>query len=274
MQDKIFIVLIGQKNEFDFGYGAVTERLLLWQYASQHRLLILPCARRIEFVLRWLHAARDGVRNRVEIGGFHHLEHTCMLQINELALRLALICRYGLNTRKRREACVFLLAQQLFEAMAHQAKRTAGRLLLRFESRMHKGRGGLVVLALGRFEMTQIGVEDKNVRRRARLVAMTLHTSGQLDQRTHRRWFGNRPACVPIAAHFANRRREYNEYMIGFRMCIDRLANFRQRVDGLRLATVERGIQPILDGRAQQQRKARVIHTQMNAVILGRAEPE
>ena len=100
---------------------------------------------------------------------------------------------------------------------------------------------------------------------------MTAYTAGQLDERAHRRWLDHGPIVVVVAAHFRHGRTEHDEHLVGGFIPINALAQVGAVKHRFRLATVEHGVQPLLNGRAQQQRKARVVHAQMHLPACGHA---
>lgn len=74
-----------------------------------------------------------------------------------------------------------------------------------------------------------------------------------------------RPVHTEIPAGFAHWRRQHHKQLIGFRVAVQAVANIGAGKHRVWLAAVQRAIQLLFDGRAQQQRKLRVIHAQMQA---------
>lgn len=91
---------------------------------------------------------------------------------------------------------------------------------------------------------------------------MPAHLASQLDDRTHRRGFDNRPGRNRGPARL--RRRRWREQRRGGRLPAGgkRLLDFRFGKDGLWLFPVEQAIQSIFDGRTNQQRMARVVNAE------------
>ena len=98
---------------------------------------------------------------------------------------------------------------------------------------------------------------------------MAAHAASQLDERTHGGRLDHGPVVVVVAAHLRHGRAKHDEHLVGGAVSVNTLAQIGAIKHGVRRATVQHGVQPLLDGRAQQQRKARVVHAQVHLPACG-----
>ncbi len=73
-----------------------------------------------------------------------------------------------------------------------------------------------------------------------------------------------------VAAHLSDRGCEHDEQVIAFGIALQRIAHAWLGEDRLRIMTAQQGVQLALDGRAQQQWKARVIDAEVQAYAFCR----
>ena len=120
-------------------------------------------------------------------------------------------------------------------------------------------------------QMLDVGVEQQQVGLRESLWPVPADATGELDDGAHRRGFDDGPVVVVIPADLGNRRRQDDENMVRLGVPVEWLAQFGVGKQGSGVVALEQAIQSLLDVRAHQQRVARVIDAQMNALAGGGA---
>ena len=199
--------------------------------------------------------------------GEQGIDQPGVFQIDQTAGGLPALAWTRLNARTGIERLVFGHLQQVFEPVAGEGIRPSAQGGLGLEPRAAE-RGPLWLP-----QMAQVGVEDQDVGLGARLLAMPLDTSRELDERAHGRGFDHGPVEIPVTPDFAHRRGEHHKEVFVLRMRSQPLLHKGQRKHLLRLAAIAGLVELVLDGRTQGQRKGGMVHTEMDAKALWRAQP-
>ena len=77
-----------------------------------------------------------------------------------------------------------------------------------------------------------------------------------------------------VTAHLGNWRAQHDEQMMLLAMSVQTLANVRKCEHGVGFSAVQGRVQPVLDGRADEQRELRVVGAQMHSATHWSALPE
>ena len=267
-QFDIAAILIGAQQQLDTLDRVEPERLLLGQHGGQKRIgrRQIPPAGGIE------QPARRGCGSRCTRPGTpacrlrrslearqHRQAHALMLQVGQPGAWLQHggpdDARPGIDALRRRLGPQHAKLMRLQPQCGRLETRTAVRRIARPP------------------EVPQIGIEHHDVRLAAVTGAMPPHPPGQLDQRAHRRRLDHRPVVVMVASDLGDRRAKHDEDLVRRTTGVDALAHIRQVEDGRRPAPVQRRVDATLDGRADQQRKLRVVDAQVNLHTRRRAQP-
>lgn len=206
---------------------------------------------------RGLPPQRDGGFKLALVLGcaLHQVAQAGVFEVDKVALRLQ-VGTFA-DAAAGIDAGELFLAQDFAEAVTAQLKAWVGV----FKTGAQKGG---VAGAVG--QMFDVAVEQQQVGFVVSLGAMAADAPGELDDRAHRRGFNNGPVVVVIPAHFSNGGGEYDENLIWIRVGVDLLAQFGVFEQRGGVVALEQAIQPLLNGRAHQQRVVRVIDAEVDAL--------
>ena len=255
MQGVILAVFFQQKTQLDLWPGLLPKGLLLRQHAGQPGAWQRPDAGGVQWASMAFAAAQFAGSQRFAcLWRAHQVLHAPVLQVGQPGLGAQWLARQ--QTRAGVHHIQLAGLQQFAQAMAVQT--ISGRFGL-FKAGVAVG--GLI----GVGKVTQGVVKHPQIGAGHGARAMATHTTSQLNQGAHGRRLGQRPVHAEIPAGFTHWRRQHHKQLVGFWVAVQAVANIGAGKYGVGLATVQRAIQLLFDGGAQQQRKLRVIHAQMQA---------